>query len=365
MSSSSVQQASFAQPLSQQQPQQQQSSSIYPDGPRLLGDIGGTNARFALEVGPGQVTSIQTLHGGDYAEFAAAAEAYLSAAGNPPVRHAAIAMANPVQGDWIKMTNHDWAFSIRDTRRRLKLDTLLIVNDFSALSMALPHLHASDFVKIGGGEAQKDAVIGLVGPGTGLGVGGLIPDKGRWIALGSEGGHVSFSPSDEREAALLAYCWRKYPHVSAERLVSGPGMETIYQALAEIGQAGPVEALKTEEIVKRALQQKDALCAEVLDCFCGMLGTVTSNVALTLGALGGMYLGGGVLQHMETYFEASPFRKRFENKGRFEAYLQRIPTFMIIAEYPAFAGASAILAEHLESGNGEANPFVHKASAPA
>jgi glucokinase len=337
----------------------------YPDGPRLLGDVGGTNARFALEYAPGRFQAVQTLSGGDYAEFAQAVEAYLAANHHPPIRHAAIAMANPVQGDRIKMTNHDWAFSIRETRQRLKLETLLIVNDFTALSMALPHLQDADFVQVGGGQAQKGAVIGLVGPGTGLGVGGLIPDKGRWIALGSEGGHASFSPADEREVALLAYCWRKYPHVSAERLVSGPGMETIYLALAELRQAGKVEALDTAQIVAQALQKNDALCKETLDCFCGMLGTVASNVALTLGALGGMYLGGGVLAHLGDYFPASPFRQRFENKGRFEAYLKQIPTFMITAQYPAFAGASAILCEHLDSGNRDGIPFVHKASAQA
>ncbi|RXZ32942.1 glucokinase [Oxalobacteraceae bacterium CAVE-383] len=349
-------------------PAQKSSSAALPaytDGPRLLGDVGGTNARFALEYAPGRFDAVQTLHGGDYAEFAMAVEAYLAANAHPPIRHAAIAMANPVQGDWIKMTNHDWAFSIRDTRRRLALETLLIVNDFTALSMSLPHLPPSDFVQVGGGAAQKEAVIGLVGPGTGLGVGGLIPDKGRWIALGSEGGHASFSPADEREVALLAYCWRKYAHVSAERLVSGPGMETVYLALGELRQAGAVAPLSTAEIVEHALKRNDPLCRETLDCFCGLLGTVASNVALTLGALGGVYLGGGVLQHLGDYFAASPFRKRFENKGRFEAYLQRIPTFMIVAQYPAFAGASAILSEHLASGSRDAIPFVHKASAQA
>lgn len=356
-------------PASSVQPVQKPLSaeaSAYADGPRLLGDVGGTNARFALEYSPGRFEAIQTLHGGDYAEFADAVEAYLRGADHPPVRHAAIAMANPVRGDRIKMTNHDWAFSISETRDRLKLETLLIVNDFTALSMALPHLGDADFVQVGGGSAQKETVIGLVGPGTGLGVGGLIPDKGRWIALGSEGGHASFSPADEREVELLRYCWRKYPHVSAERLVSGPGMETIYLALAEMrGGVSEAAPLSAADIVDHALKGKEPVCMETLDCFCGMLGTVASNVALTLGALGGMYLGGGVLSHLGDYFHGSPFRERFENKGRFQAYLQQIPTFVITAEYPAFAGASAILKEHLQSGSGDAIPFVHKASARA
>jgi glucokinase len=346
-------------------------AGAYADGPRLLGDVGGTNARFALERAPGQVDSIQALLVEDYAEFVLAVEAYLENVGHPPIKHAAIAMANPVRGDQIKMTNHDWAFSIEKTRQRLHLDTLLIVNDFTALSMALPHLEGSDFTQIGGGQAEPESVIGLVGPGTGLGVGGLIPDKGRWIALGSEGGHVSFSPSDAREAAVLDYCWRTYPHVSAERLVSGPGMKTIYCALAEIeGNPGgrKLAPSSTAEIVEHAIKDGDAFCLEVLDCFCGMLGTVASNVALTLGALGGIYLGGGVVPHMEAYFEKSSFRRRFESKGRLASYLQKIPTYVITNRYPAFAGAAAILAEHLgEEGKADdkATPFIRKASAKA
>ena len=335
-----------------------QTSDAYLDGPRLLGDVGGTNARFALERSPGQIDTIHTLRCADYAEFALAVEAYLALAEQPGVRHAAIAMANPVQGDEIKMTNHDWAFSIDSTRRRLNLDTLLIVNDFTALSMALPHLEPSHYVQVGGGRAQAGGVIGLVGAGTGLGVGGLIPSEGRWIALGSEGGHVAFSPSDEREAAVLAYCWRTYEHVSAERLVSGPGIEVIYQALAELRKQDGLPALSTQEIVKRALTEGDAFCSEVLDCFCGMLGTVASNVAVTLGTLGGIYLGGGVVPRLGEFFAASSFRARFESKGRFEAYMQKIPTYVITAPYPAFVGVAAILSEHM--GGGNAIPFLER-----
>src|SRR5471032_72147 len=127
-------------------------SHAFMDGPRLLADVGGTNARFALERAPGQIDAIQTLRCADYAEFALAVEAYLTASGRPPVRHAAIAIANPVQGDDIKMTNHDWEFSIENTRRRLNLDTFLVVNDFTALSMSLPHLEQSHCVQVGGGR---------------------------------------------------------------------------------------------------------------------------------------------------------------------------------------------------------------------
>ncbi len=341
------------------------SADYYLDGPRLLADIGGTNARFALERAPGQIDTIQTLRCADFAEFALAVEAYIAAnaissTGNQQstIRHAAIAIANPVHGDEIKMTNHHWAFSIETTRRRLQLDTLLVVNDFTALSMALPHLEHEHCVQVGGGKSLAGGVIGLVGAGTGLGVGGLIPTEGRWIALGSEGGHVSFAPGDAREAAILAYCWRTFPHVSAERLVSGPGIEMTYRALADMhGNANP-EPLQTAQIVERALADSDPICAETLECFCSMLGTVAADVAVTLGTLGGIYIGGGVVPRLGEYFASSPFRTRFESKGRFGEYTAKIPTYIITAPYPAFVGVAAILAEHL--GGGNATPLLER-----
>lgn len=333
-------------------------SNPFIDGPRLLADIGGTNARFALERASGQIDTVQTLRCADYAEFLLAVKAYLADNASPVIRHAAIAIANPVQGDEIRMTNHHWTFSIEETRRLLGFDTLLVVNDFTALSMALPHLERSHCVQIGDGQALENGVVGIVGAGTGLGMGGLIPGEGRWIALGSEGGHVSFSPSDEKEAAILRYCWRTYRHVSAERLISGPGLEMIYRALCDINKVQHPQELAAPRIVDRALRQDDPLCLEVVDCFCGMLGTLTSNVAVTLGALGGMYIGGGVVPHLGDYFAGSSFRTRFESKGRFEAYMRKIPTYVITAPYPAFVGVAAILAEHL--GNGNAIPFLER-----
>lgn len=334
-------------------------ANAYPDGPRLLADIGGTNARFALERAPGRIEAIRVLRGAEYPEFADAVEAYLAECRHPPVRHAAIAIANPVQGDEVRMTNHNWVFSIEAMRRRLHLDTLLVVNDFTALAMSLPHLEHQERRQIGGGTARTDGVIGLVGPGTGLGVGGLIPIGGRWIALGSEGGHASFSPVGAREVAVLQYAWQKHPHVSAERLVSGIGIELIHEALAAShSQERPAAKPETPEIIRRALAGSDSLCMETVECFCAMLGTIASNVAVTLGTLGGIYIGGGIVPRLGDYFARSPFRQRFESKGRFSGYLSQVPTFVITAPYPAFAGVAVILAEHL--GGGDAAPILER-----
>jgi glucokinase len=324
----------------------QVSEDDYLDGPRLLADIGGTFARFALERSPGQIDTIKVLRCADYIDLAEAINAYLAQVGHPKVNHAAVDIATPVDGDEVRMTNHSWVFSIEETRQKLNLQTLLVVNDFTALAMALPHLEQSHLQQVGGGTARPNGVIGLVGAGTGLGVGGLIPTDGRWIALGSEGGHVAFSPMDEREVAVLQYCSKIWAHVSAERLVSGTGVKTIYEALAQY-RSQEAMAIDTPEIVARALAQSDPLCMETIECFCAMLGTVAANIAVTLGALGGIYIGGGVVPRLGDYFARSPFRTRFENKGRFSAYTAQIPTYVINAPYPALVGTATILAERL------------------
>ena len=329
--------------------------SQHADGPRLLADIGGTNARFALELGPGQIDEVRVYPCADYPGIADAIRKFLKDSKIGRVNHAAIAIANPVDGDHVQMTNHNWSFSIEATRRALGFDTLLVVNDFTALAMALPGLSDAQRVQIGGGTRRQHSVIGLLGPGTGLGVSGLIPADDRWIALGSEGGHATFSPQDEREDVVMQYARKKWPHVSFERVCAGPGLELIYRALAARDKKRVSGQFDPADVVKRA-HAGEPLALETVECFCGVLGTFAGNIAVTLGALGGIYIGGGVVQHLGELFSASPFRARFEAKGRFQAYLANIPTFVITAEYPAFLGVSAILAEQLghRAGGGSA-----------
>jgi glucokinase len=323
--------------------------------PRLLADIGGTNARFALELGPGRIAHIEVLACASHATLGEALRAYLAlpdvaevVAARGAVRHAAIAIANPVMGDMVRMTNHHWEFSIEALRRECGFDTFVVVNDFEALAMALPWLTDGDKIQIGGGAPGTGAPIGLLGAGTGLGVSGLIPapDGKSWTALRSEGGHVTFSPANETEVAILQYAWREFEHVSAERFLSGAGVELIYRALAQHRGVGG-DALDAPEISRRALSGECALCDEVVDVFCGMLGTVAGNLAVTLGAQGGVYIGGGIVPRLGERFARSCFRRRFEQKGRFAAYLAAVPTYVITADYPAFLGVSAILSERL------------------
>jgi glucokinase len=327
------------------------------DGPRLLADIGGTNARFALETEPGEVTQIRVYPCADFPTIEDVLKKYLKDTKVGRVNHAAIAIANPVDGDQVSMTNFKWAFSIEATRRALGFDTLLVVNDFTALAMALPGLTDAQRVQVGGGARRQNSVIGLLGPGTGLGVSGLIPADDRWIALGSEGGHASFSPMDEREDLVLQYARKKWPHVSFERVAAGPGIELIYRALAARDKKRVPPTIDPAFVVDRA-HAGDALALEAVECFCGILGTFAGNLAVTLGALGGMYIGGGVVLKLGDLFLRSSFRERFEAKGRFEPYLANVPTYVITAEYPAFLGVSAILAEQLSNRAGGGSSAV-------
>lgn len=316
--------------------------------PRLIADIGSTFARFALETAPGSYEHRLSLRCAEHADFQSAVQAYLNTLPTScRVEHAAVAIANPVDGDDVRMTNYHWAFSIEAVRQRLGLDTLLVVNDFTALAMALPRLPEAASRQVGGGQARMPSVIGLLGSGSGLGVSGLIPAGDGWVSLGSEGGHTSFSPRDEREVAVLRHAWRHFDHVSFERLLSGPGLELIYQALAgHMGEAVDPSA-KAQNITERALAATDPVAQETLDVFCAMLGTAAGNLAVTLGATGGIFIGGAIAPRLGAYFDRSRFRASFEDKGRFRAYLQGIPTRVITDDGATLLGVSTILESQL------------------
>ncbi len=332
--------------------------TAYPDGPRLLADIGATHARLALETAPDVVRAVRVLRCDDFSGIVPLLHSYLLEHDGVRINHAALALANPISGDRIRMTNRDWEFSTDEVRREFGLNTLLIVNDFTALAMSLPKLSSADLLQVGGGVPAANAVIGVLGPGTGLGVSGVIPTLDGFVTLGSEGGHVNFAPSDEREYAILQYAWKEWPHVSNERLISGPGIELIYLALA---QRNGVQALArgTPEIIAAALDEHDPLCLEVLDCFCGVLGGAAANLAVTLGAFGGIFIGGGIVPRMGEWFAGSSFRARFEAKGRFTAYLSDIPTYVIMTPNPALLGVATILSEHLRGRSG-ANTLMER-----
>jgi glucokinase len=332
--------------------------TAFADGPRLLADIGATHARFALQTAPGVFRSVRVLKCEDFDGIVALLRFYLADHDDVAFHHAALAVANPVNGDQVRMTNRDWQFSTDAVRRELGLQTLLVVNDFTALAMALPGLAPGDLMKVGGGTPAANAVVGVLGPGTGLGVSGVIPTVDGFVTLGSEGGHMNFAPADEREFAILQFAWKEWTHVSNERLMSGPGLEIIYRALAERN-GMRVDPRSAPGIISGALEEGEVLCLEVLECFCGMLGGAAANLAVTLGAFGGVFIGGGIVPRMGEWFATSPFRARFEAKGRFTGYLSEIPTYVISTPNPAFFGVATILSEHLRGRSG-ANTLMER-----
>ncbi|WP_258869021.1 glucokinase [Alkalilimnicola ehrlichii] len=237
------------------------------------------------------------------------------------------------------MTNHVWSFSVAQVRQRLKLRELRVLNDFTALALSVPQLAPSELRQVGGGVPVAGNPIAVIGPGTGLGVSGLIPAGDRYIPLHSEGGHVTYGAASVRESRLLAIIGRRFGHVSAERLVSGPGLVNVYQALGELTGA-TVEPLSPAEISRRALQGDCAICRDALDTFCSILGTAAGNLVLTLGARAGVYIGGGIVPKLGDYFAQSPFRAAFEHRGRFSRYLAAVPSYVIHAQDPALRGAA-------------------------
>ena len=309
---------------------------------RLVGDIGGTNARFAIADVRDRLSHVRALRCADFAGPEDALRHYfeLEAIAPPPV--AAFGIANPVTGDEVAMTNHRWRFSVERLREHLGLDRLLLVNDFTALALSVPRLGPDDLHAVGGGTPVAGQAIGLIGPGTGLGVSGLVPTADGYLPLQGEGGHVTLAARDAREARIIEWMWRHHDHVSAERLLSGPGLVMLHDAVRDLADA-PTCELGSADITARALARTCPYCAEALDLFCAMLGTVAGDLALTLGARGGVYLGGGILPRLGPSFAQSRFRSRFEDKGRFSSYLSRIPTFVIDAPYAALRGAAAAL----------------------
>lgn len=314
---------------------------------RLLADIGGTNIRLAWQAAAGEAPrDIRVLQCADHTTVEAAIRTYLNALALPVPQEVGMGIANPVTGDVVRMTNHHWSFSQAALREALGSKRLLVINDFTALALALPLLTPAQLHLAGGGEAVPGAAIGLLGPGTGLGVSGLVfpPGSDLGVPLSGEGGHVSLPVQTALEFAVLQVLQHRYGHVSAERAVSGPGLVDLYHALREVEGQGGVEVSAPAEVTALALQQGDALALRALDLLCGFLGSVAGNLALTLGARGGIYIGGGLVPRLGPWFGQSSFRERFEAKGRFRDYLASIPCWVIDpAATPALQGVARAL----------------------
>jgi glucokinase len=312
---------------------------------RLVADVGGTHVRFGLVLPGSEVpTAIRVLACRDYPSLEAAIDNYLSHGEAPRPKQAAIAVATPVTGDRVSLTNHTWSFSIDACRRRFALDELVVLNDFTALALSIPHLDASLIRQVGGGEPRAAAPKAVLGPGTGLGVSALIWSGERWKALEGEGGHVSYGGVDDREAKIIGVLRERFGNVSAERLLSGPGLRNLYQAICRLANV-VAEELEPAEIAERGRCRTCDVSEEALRVFCGALGSVAGDLALTLGALGGVYIGGGIVPKLGDFLLESEFRARFEAHGRMRHYLSPVPCYVIHAPHPTLLGAAKAIAD--------------------
>jgi glucokinase len=322
----------------------------HPSAPvALVADIGGTNARFALATpdhqGRPRLTSLCEFTVAQFDSMAQAVLHYLAQINPPRPRRSVIAVASPVTGDEVKVTNNPWSFSIAALQQQLGFEAIEVINDFAAIAMAVPHLAPAELQSIGVAPVATAGLTlerryAVMGPGTGLGVCGLRWQPGRTIVIESEGGHVAFAPGSDYEIAILQYMMKRHARVSIERLLSGPGLWNLYSAVCAV--EGVATSQQTPESVTAVAKVgAEPACRRTVELFCSMLGSFAGDVALMYGAWDGVFLGGGMTATLLPWICSGEFRQRFENKGRYNALMQRIPTAAIAHAQPGLLGAGA------------------------
>jgi glucokinase len=307
----------------------------------ILADVGGTNVRLAILTGKA-LGPIERMAVNDYAHFADALAAFLARqADRAAIRRAIFGVAGVVEADRCALTNNAWVVDVAELRARFGFTRVDIVNDFEALAWSLPHLTGNDVTQIGGGAPVANAPRVVLGPGTGLGVAVHVPQEKGARVLRSEGGHATLPSGSQREDAIIEKLRQQFGHVSAERLLSGPGLENLYRAIASIDAPSAPER-SAAAITQAALDGSCATSRAALDTFCAMLGEVAGNFALGFGAQGGVFIGGGIVPHIGDYLTHSRFRARFDAKGRMRPYVENIPVYLILRDDPAFIGLRSL-----------------------
>lgn len=303
----------------------------------LLADVGGTNARFAI-LADDRLGPVDHVRVADYAQFEDALAGFLSRQlPDESLRGALLAVAGTVDGDRCVLTNNQWIVDGPELRARFGFADLAILNDFEAVAWSLPYLHTNDLLKLGGNEPKPGSPMLVLGPGTGLGVAVYVPRRQGDLVLRTEGGHGTMPSGSAREDAIIETLRQRYGHVSAERVLSGPGIENLYGAIASL-ESLDVPKRSAAEITQAGLAGHCVACRSAVDMFCAMLGEVAGNLALGSGAQGGVFVGGGVAPHFRGYLQHSKFRTRFNAKGRMTSYVSSIPVYLILHGDPAFVG---------------------------
>ena len=310
----------------------------------LIGDIGATNTRLAVvKDGSVELENIRYLACSEYKNLQSAINFYLTELPQVEINSACFAIAGAVHTETFKLVNNDWQVNKEDVMLALNNIDVIWVNDFTAQAIATTILSRKDVVVINPGIIQKDRARLAIGSGTGLGVCGLIPASNEWIPAMGEGGHVDFAPNSELQFRVMKILQKQFGHVSVERILSGPGIVNLYRALAIINQK-KVKFTTPAQITSAANKPNpDQLCYETLQLFCQIFGSVAGSAALYIGALGGVYITGGVIRNFFELFVKSDFLKSFNDKGRFRGYMESIPVYFSEARYMGLLGASQIL----------------------
>lgn len=316
----------------------------------FVADIGGTNARFAVAQGNERdgytVDQVKRYHNEDFAQLHDAAEAYFSEIEGPKPARGCMAIAGPINGHDIRLTNSTWRLKPKHLAERLGMDKLCAVNDFAAQARGAPICPPDQRVSVRKGIAKPHSPMIVLGPGTGLGLGILVPVNGKLHVIPTEGGHAAFSPGTDEEAKVWQFLHREHGFVSWELLLSGRGLVNIRRALAaEAGEKWfPV---KPSEITDGAVKDPESLCGRTVALFCSALGVYAGNAALMTGAQGGIYLGGGILPKIRDLFEKSDFRLRFAQRGPMSQYVENIPVWLLLADTTPLLGAAALAESEL------------------
>lgn len=309
----------------------------------LLGDIGATNARFAA-LKDGRLSEVTSFAVANFRAFDEVLRAFLDKDHSQTnFTHALLALAGPIELGRCRLTNTSWTVDPRELSRSFGFE-VQIVNDFQAVAYSLPALAPADLRAVGGGKPREGAAKAVLGPGSGLGVACFVEAPGGPLVIPSEGGHSTLAGNSDREDAIMRILRERFGHASAERAISGPGLENVFQAIAQLSgrEFGETSAA---EITRRALTRECEIAHEALSTFCSLLGSFAGNIALTFGARGGVYIAGGISPRIVEFLANSQFRARFESKGRFRHYLEQIPSSIIIHPAAAFLGLRT-LAEH-------------------
>ncbi len=317
-----------------------------PDYPYIVADIGGTNARFGLVTAYGlnsdrfQIEFKQKYPSNRFENLEHATRHYLDSLNDNKIKGACLAVAGPVMNDQVTVTNLNWHFSINTVKKSLALPKLRVINDFAAYAFATQYIAPENLISINKGQKVDDCPMAIVGPGTGFGVAALVPQKNQWKVISTEGGHITLAPKTPLQADIIRVLSKEMPHVSVESVMSGPGLVNLYRALAEVEGSGD-ETLQAAEISTQAKTDINSLSYRTLKLFCRWLGQATGDLAIALGARGGVYLCGGMLKRNTEFFLQSEFLDGFLDKGHMQEYLRQMPVQLVTENDSALLGAAA------------------------